>query len=282
LEIRKYNILFEHSQSIYNLYTLTDSPSSSMIQNLFKVWTALFIAMYCNRHITLAFLSTNDPYHPPSLISSTRTFALHSLKPAAEPLLASGKALARSGELLIDLTATADMDMYGGGLSATGANIRNAGDCIAQAAASCRFKTAMELVCDELREAGTCLLENGNDHLRKAVDDASVDGNVELKSILERMIPIMLTSGQALEDAGAGVMKKESVVDIGKNMVLCGDALEQLAMQIGTIQTATSSSQEGQDSKGRMLYAAEMIKLAGNNLMGAQPESKKGKGWLKG
>ena len=37
-------------------------------------------------------------------------------------------------------------------LLATGANIRNCGDCIAQAAASCRFKTAAELVIDELRE----------------------------------------------------------------------------------------------------------------------------------
>ena len=42
--------------------------------------------------------------------------------------------------------------MYGGSLSAAGASIRNCGDCVAQAAASCRFKTAAELVIDELRE----------------------------------------------------------------------------------------------------------------------------------
>lgn len=35
-----------------------------------------------------------------------------SLKPAAEPLMNSGKALARAGELLIDLTT--DLDVYGG------------------------------------------------------------------------------------------------------------------------------------------------------------------------
>jgi hypothetical protein len=62
----------------------------------------------------------------------------------------TGKALARSGELLIDLTSS--LDMYGGSLSAAGASIRNCGDCVAQAAASCRFKTAAELVIDELRE----------------------------------------------------------------------------------------------------------------------------------
>lgn len=244
------------------------------------LWIAFSIGVLYNLHLTLAFLTTHDKIPFSTTSSRTSLFKLHSLKPAAEPLLASGKALARSGELLIDLTATSDMDMYGGGLSATGANIRNSGDCIAQAAASCRFKTAMELVCDELREAGTCLLENANDHLRKAVDDASVDGNVDLKSILEQMIPIMSTSGQALEDAGAGIMKKESVSDIGKKLVICGDALEQLAMQIGRLNT--SALQEGQDSKGRMLYAAEMMKLAGNNLMGVLPEPKKGKGWLKG
>jgi hypothetical protein len=85
----------------------------------------------------------------------------------------SGKALARSGELLIDLTTA--LDLYGGALSAVGANIRNAGDCVAQAAASCRFKTGQEVVCDELREAGTCLLE-ASTKLKEAVEEAVEDG----------------------------------------------------------------------------------------------------------
>lgn len=97
---------------------------------------------------------------------------LFSLKPAAIPLMDSGKALARSGELLIDITA--NLDLYGGALSAAGAQIRNAGDCVAQAAASCRFKTATELVGDELREAATCLQEAA-DKLKLAADEAKVD-----------------------------------------------------------------------------------------------------------
>jgi len=98
-----------------------------------------------------SFTSTKQFYHHHT---KTRiTTALFSLKPAAIPLMDSGKALARSGELLIDLTTK--LDLYGGSLSATGANIRNCGDCLAQAAASCRFKTAAELVIDELRE-GEC------------------------------------------------------------------------------------------------------------------------------
>ena len=80
-----------------------------------------------------------------------------SLKPASTPLMDSGKAVARSGELLIDLTKA--LDLYGGALSAAGAQIRNSGDCLAQAAASCRFKTGLEIVIDEFREAATCLSE---------------------------------------------------------------------------------------------------------------------------
>ena len=105
---------------------------------------------------------SNHQHHP-------TTTSLHAaLKPASQPLLTSGKALAVSGEALIDLTT--HLDLWGGGLSAVGANVRNAGDCIAQAAASCRFKTGLELVCDELREGATCLdgaVEKGKGEFRK-------------------------------------------------------------------------------------------------------------------
>ena len=101
-----------------------------------------------------------------------------SLKPAAVPLMDAGKALARSGELLIEVTEK-ELNNYGGGLSAAGAQIRNAGDCIAQAAASCRFKTGTELVTDELREAATCLQE-ASSKMRLAVEEANSDENEQL------------------------------------------------------------------------------------------------------
>jgi hypothetical protein len=109
-------------------------------------------------------------YKERSAQSSLQLFM--SLKPAALPLMDSGKALARSGELLIDVTT--DLDIYGGALSAVGAHIRNCGDSIAQAAASCRFKTAAELVSDELREGATCLLEASN-KFDLAVKEANED-----------------------------------------------------------------------------------------------------------
>lgn len=86
----------------------------------------------------------------------------------------SGKALARAGETLIDLTSTSSLDCYGGSLSAAGAQVRNAGDALAQVGASCRFKTGLELVTDELREAATCL-QQATDQLTQAVQEARMD-----------------------------------------------------------------------------------------------------------
>ena len=71
------------------------------------------------------------------------------------------------------------MGLYGGAWSAAGAQISHAGDSVAQAAASCRFKTGAELVCDELREAGTCLSE-GAQKLQVAKEEALVDNMNEL------------------------------------------------------------------------------------------------------
>ena len=210
---------------------------------------------------------------------STSSTKLHSLKPAALPLMDAGKALARSGELLIDATSTPKLDIYGGGLSSAGANLRNAGDCLAQAAASCRFKTASELVCDEMREAATCLIE-AVVHLKKAADDAEVDELLAMKGCIENdMIPYMQKSGEILELAGAGIMKREKLDDIGKYFVAAGAEMGQLALGI---QKIDGELEETKVSGQRMLYASQKMREAGNNLMGVKPEQKKGKSWLKG
>mmetsp|Transcript_15696 Transcript_15696/g.29606 ORF Transcript_15696/g.29606 Transcript_15696/m.29606 type:complete len:266 (+) Transcript_15696:83-880(+) len=227
---------------------------------------------------------TRLPYH--SFTSkSTKTSHRHhsqlynSLKPAAQPLLDCGKALARSGELLIDATSSPKLDIYGGGLSAAGANIRNAGDCIAQAAASCRFKTGAELVCDEMREGATCLIE-AVDHLHKAVNDAQVDGMLDLKKCIENdLMPGIKGCGEKLEAAGAGIMRRETGVYIGEKLVGAGEDLGQLALGVQQIHP---DLEEIRTSGQRMLYAAEKMKEAGNNLMGVEQQEKKGKSWLKG
>ena len=130
----------------------------------------------------------------PLLKTHTRKFSsslymtpMQALKPAAVPLLEGGKALARYGELMIDLSTTTTsymgfswkaFQMNGDDngdtevtktlsphIAAIGACIRTAGDCIAQAAALMRFKTGHESVVVELRDASNCFcnqLENNS------------------------------------------------------------------------------------------------------------------------
>ena len=107
----------------------------------------------------------------------------------------AGKALARTGELVIDWTTTAiiitdnnnnnnnNNNMYGGAFSAVGANLRNAGDNIAQAAASCRFKTGQELVQDEIREAAAAI-QQGAGKCQPAVVEARADQNDALAATI--------------------------------------------------------------------------------------------------
>jgi hypothetical protein len=136
---------------------------------------------------TLTAFTTNFHRHPFPLSSnqsrgvSSTQYHMTALKPAAMPLMDSGKAFARSGEFLIDLTS--QINLYGGALSQVGALVRNAGDCMAQAAASARFKTGWELVCDELRESATCLAE-ATLKLKLAVKESSADQNEEFAKLV--------------------------------------------------------------------------------------------------
>ena len=61
--------------------------------------------------------------------------------------------------------------------------IQSSGDCIAQAAASARFKTGLELVCDKLRESATCLTEAAV-KLKLAVKESAADKNNELSGLV--------------------------------------------------------------------------------------------------
>lgn len=206
---------------------------------------------------------------------STQLFM--SLKPAAIPLLDSGKALARSGELLID--ATTALDLYGGGLSQAGASIRNSGDCVAQAAASCRFKTAAELVTDELREGATCLSEGASTHLKRAVEEAKTDEDDAMEATISEMIPIMTKAAESLESSGAAILQRKEVSITGQGLYECGEALEQLAQCIRSVAPDISEASESCD---RMMFAALKMREAGDNLKGVEKPKPKGKAWLKG
>lgn len=149
------------------------------MKSLLLLLSALSFAISCHGFVTTTARHQRTTSCPSSSRAAASSSPHMSLKPAAVPLMDAGKALARSGELLIEATDQEPLNNYGGGLSSAGAQIRNAGDCIAQAAASCRFKTGTELVTDELREAATCL-EEASSKLRLAVEEANSDQDERL------------------------------------------------------------------------------------------------------
>ena len=252
----------------------------------FTVAVAALQLLYCYSS-SLAFHTLQKPL-PRS--SCTRTPLWYSLKPAASPLLDSGKALARSGELLID--ATSSLDLYGGALSSTGANLRNAGDCVAQAAASCRFKTGAELVSDELREAATCILEGSKKLLPRAIEEAKVDSDETMASLLEATIKPMKETGEALEAAGAYIMQPGATAQqIGQQFVTGGKSMQSLSELLLELPSSTMNSKKNDSNNTgelvrlccqRMQYAALKMIEAGNNLQGIAKETPKGKAWIKG
>ena len=77
----------------------------------------------------------------------------------------------------------------------------------------------------------------------------------------------------ALEAAGAGIMQRLPLAEIGTKLVECGENFELLSQRLESIAPACS---------GRMVVGAEKMKEAGNNLVGVKKEKPKGKAWLKG
>ena len=221
-------------------------------------------------------LSQFKPIYDTPLFAAGRP--ANTLKPASIPLMDAGKALARSGELVIEVTS--ELNIYGGALSAAGALLRNAGDCVAQAAASCRFKTGLELVCDELRESATCLTEGAN-KLGQAETEAQLDENTQLATTLIKSITPVSNVAIALEAAGRSIMQGATVMEIGEYFVTAGIELELLSIQLrGFVPTSPTCSLAGQ----RMAFGAERMRDAGYALTGKQPELdhlQKGTSWIK-
>eukprot|EP00536_Pseudo-nitzschia_multiseries_P010057 jgi/Psemu1/202307/e_gw1.295.44.1 len=202
------------------------------------------------------------------------------LKPAAGPLMDSGKALARSGELLIDFTKA--LDLYGGALSNAGAQIRNAGDALAQAGASCRFKTGLELVIDELREAAACLSE-ATDKLDMAVREAEADKDVVLLERTEALVGPARLCAAKLEQAGAGILMRQTLKEVGASMEDASVGMGSLAAGIGSLAEDKAQNADGILSSQRMTFASERLRQAGIELKGeAKTKKPEGRAFLKG
>lgn len=236
--------------------------------------------------------------------SRTMLFAAKSanLRPAASNLMEAGKQLAVAGEQLIQWSDLASL--YGGGISAAGAQIRNAGDSVAQAAASCRFQTGQELVCDELRTAADCLLEASN-KLGLGAEEADVDGQHDLQTILQACVPLVQQTSESLEKAGAGIMQNQPIPDIARCLKDAGQCLLKMSTTVGQLESvatrkagkagkATTSGDNDKNKEAgavagdaalRMLLAGEKMIEAARSLVPrvASPDAKAvGKRWIKG
>eukprot|EP00547_Thalassionema_nitzschioides_P003299 CAMPEP_0194222828 /NCGR_PEP_ID=MMETSP0156-20130528/33852_1 /TAXON_ID=33649 /ORGANISM="Thalassionema nitzschioides, Strain L26-B" /LENGTH=244 /DNA_ID=CAMNT_0038953771 /DNA_START=160 /DNA_END=894 /DNA_ORIENTATION=+ len=224
-----------------------------------------------------AFISPIRSIQQRQMMITTKMYVV-SLKPAATPLMDSGKAFARSGELLIEVTSK--LDLYGGALSAAGALIRNSGDCIAQAAASCRFKTALELVCDELREAANCL-DEATSKLDLAAKEATNDQNAVLGKLLEDSIPVMGDMASALEAAGSAILQRKTEKEVGENLLQCSEYIDNFSARV---KSYAPELKESSDAGQRMAFAAACMRSAASKLTEDPPKSKKAKGksWIKG
>lgn len=93
------------------------------------------------------------------------------------------------------------------------------------------------------------------------------------------MVGTMGTAGETLEAAGAGILRRSPLSEVGDHLVGCGNQLEQLSCQILELVPDASN---GQVSSQRMAYASEKMIEAGNELRGVQKNKPKGKSWLKG
>lgn len=225
---------------------------------------SLMVAMMSHVHTVSCFFSTTKSHH-----SLHPTKLNMSLKPMAIPLMDAGKALARGGELIVEYTS--NIEIYGGSLSAAGANIRNAGDCLAQAAASARFKTGYELVIDEIREAADCLKE-AEEKLGLAVEEFNVDLNNDEKDekdskrkgeLIQSTIAVMAKSQRALEASGAGIMLKIPLKDIGQYLLDVGDGFEDFSNILDTLASLDKLDKSLELGAQRIQFAATQMKEAG-------------------
>jgi len=184
--------------------------------------------------------------------------------------------------LLIDLTKA--LDLYGGALSAAGAQIRNAGDSLAQAAASCRFKTGREIVIDELREAATCLSE-ATDKVQLAVEEAAADQDPVLEALLSNLVEPTRVSSTKLEESGMRIMMRDTLVAVGGSMVEASGGFESMAACIQRLsEESASQNADGLLSAQRLTFASERLAQAGMELKGDMDKSKnnQGRAFLKG
>lgn len=136
---------------------------------------------------------------------------------------------------------------------------------------------------------GADCLREGSAKLTSAVREGEVDANDGASLLLATKIGDMILptslAASSLEEAGASVMRRESVVVVGRHLTSCGEALGSLAATVRTLDP--SGGGDAGLSAGRMMYASERMIDAGRELTRGEEDggfggTKKGKSWIKG
>ena len=97
-------------------------------------------------------------------------------------------------------------------------------------------------------------------------------------SITELFAWAMCYAGEP-EAAGAAIMQRKPVAEVGVNLVQCSESLSLLAQ---SVEALAPTCKEAQESSQRMTFAADRMKLAGTELQGTTEKPKGKKAWLKG
>ena len=95
-------------------------------------------------------------------------------------------------------------------------------------------------------------------------------------AILEQMQDPFLTGGQALEAAGAGILQRLPLTDIGARLTDAATQLHTIATLIPQLHA------DGELAGQRLDFCAQQMTKAGQELQGVVPDKPKGKSWLKG
>ena len=99
---------------------------------------------------------------------------------------------------------------------------------------------------------------------------------------IEEAIPHLEMAGISLEAAGAGILQRASIADIGAKLVESGTNLELFG---NALLKLAEDKEEAKIASQRMLFGSQQMIEAGNELTGQDSTKAKknlGKGWIKG
>jgi hypothetical protein len=94
--------------------------------------------------------------------------------------------------------------------------------------------------------------------------------------LVEQMIEPLEITGKSLEAAGAGILQRIPITNIGRHLADAATALSVVATLLP--QLDSSGTLAGQ----RLTFCSDKMKEAGQELQGIKPTPAKGKSWIKG